>query len=229
MITLLFVEGERDFYFFYYLFQKIKNFTDVDISRGFSDTIFYHYSRRPRKVVQQSDEFLLLVCHSGKQAAKKAFVEIINELIRVVGNVNKVLLILDRDNDKKTKSKIFREVASLKTRFPSDPLQLINRVIHQNLEEHLVKRRSIGIRVGIVDIEPNLDKIISDFIKEQHILPDSKCKGDYDEIIKETMNHYDLNIDNLCKRIVEQHKDKLVPFLQRFNIKDSICQFFKNS
>lgn len=205
----------------------MKKYVVISTESGFDDYIYYYYKRLPRLVVRLDDKYVILVRFHGKQAAINGYMEAVNQLVRQKTNVCELVMIVDRDEDYNTKLKIVEGIKSLNSRFTSDPISFVEDDVLENMKKLSIDRNSIQLRSWIIDVTPNLDEIIASFIKEQNVLPKDKCQCDYDTIIDNAKEYFNVDINGLCSILFESHGNKLSTYLQRRGIKNPLCQIFK--
>ncbi len=221
-ITLIFVEGHRDFYFFYHTLQTVKNFVQIEPNEVM-DYIYYHFKRRDRLLIRHDDEIIIIIRCDGKINAIDTFLHAIPKLFQNDTSTTKILVIVDDDHDRETKEKIIAHVNALNQENSFDISNVTNL-------EHLVSLKASSeekqIVFGIMNITPNLDHVLATLIKENNVIPRSQQDGDYDTVISKTMSSCNLNLEQLCKFVITQNDSNFENFLSRFSIKTSLCNFF---
>lgn len=96
---IAFVEGKLDLYFFQSVLTGLKGWQDASVHNcePVSDVYNFFKKSRNRMIVRHDNDYAMLVRCDGKINATDKFIEFINDSLRTDHQIEKILLIVDKD------------------------------------------------------------------------------------------------------------------------------------
>jgi len=231
LVFIIFVEGERDLYFFYYFFIFIKNGVLLDTNENPPYAYYYFKKARNREILKINDEYVILVDANNKKNAIKTFLAINNRLLRDVPNdIKKTILIIDSDSDKKIHQKVQTNVSDLKKLFRSLPFKAgpVSQTYH--LTKRTLSLESKNLEICVVDIENNLEEVLVYFLINCTNLPAKMKKhasSNHKFLKKLSQSWKTKNLNEFYNYIFTNFGNELKSEFDRRSIKKSLCNIIR--
>lgn len=226
MVTIIFVEGMHDSYFFLNLLEKFKNFLSVEIDACKSIYPLYYYFRNNpnRFIVKKEGEYYIIVEGRGRSNVTKLFINTVKELAKSPVEIKSVLLIIDEDTDSDPRGKIMEQISSIAKIL--DGFKTSNPESYKHLSHTKITRGSRHFKAGSVDIKPSLENVLATLIKNHNIIPDNLRKFDDDGIILNAISYLGVNnYEGLCKYLFSEKYSIMKEELTRIGLTETICEF----
>lgn len=198
--------------------------TDIDDCKSLNP-LYYYFRNNPRRFIMKKEgEYYLIVEGYGRIGSTKLFVNTVKELAKTFVDVKSILLIVDGDTDPNPEYKVMQKVddiGKVLNGFKTGESKQF-----KSLSQTEITRYGISFKVGMMDVEPSLERVLATFIKNHNIIPDNLCKCYDDEIISNTINELGLkDFEELCKHLFNKKHVEIEQELNRIGLKETICKF----
>ena len=231
MVTIIFVEGKTDVYFFQSALTILKNsqiVTPYDCRNA--STQYYAYRRKEKIIVRSESKYAILIGCNGKHGAINTFIESIKEFLRRDNPVVKLFLVIDQDYPGKFEKKMVDELQSLTNEFPHENISLTSFQKTNALYKATISRRTKKIQLGFTEVKPNLEAIISTLLRDYSTIPNDHLVGGEHEIIRNACKYLQINgIEELCSYLIEHYKDQLKLKITQNELTHSICYMLSSN
>lgn len=222
MLFAVFVEGKNDLYFFAEIIKAFKNYQKGEIVMDWKLGLLLNYFKTLKTTVltKNGDTLVIIQC-KGKTSAIRAFKHSLKEFLNNDA-VRKSFLIIDADQSLDVKTQILDEILEQKT----PGIENEKPIVFKRLLKTKLKKYPNTLETGIIDICPNLEIVISNFLKKFKVIPKEFTKeSDPHDIIKNAIIVLKMeNYEEFCKYLISKKNDELKEELDRLTILDSLCE-----
>ena len=237
VVTVIFVEGDTDLYFFQDILVALKNTQTVtphDCKEA--RNVYYFYDRRQRRVIINSskqkkvivrsskDDYVILISCNNKKNTINTFIKSINEFLSYDNPVSKLFLIVDQDFAQGFVDQISDRICTLETQFPTEHIHINPFQSSDSLYKTIISRRSKKIQLGFTEVKPSLEFILVRFLRFYSDIPKSYLEGTQHEIIRKAYKYLNMNgTKELLTHLTQKYKMQLETEMTRAELKQPIC------
>lgn len=222
MLFALFVEGRNDFYFFRNIVKTYKKYQIGTIEYDWKLALLLNYFKKLRTtVLTKNGDSLVIIEGRGKGFATKTFLYMIKEFLNNEA-VAKSVLIIDADKSLDPKPSIVQKFSQQKiTNLTIEESKIFKRLLTTTLKKYPKE-----LETAIIDICPNLEVVISIFLKKFKIVsPEITKESDHHLLIRNAIENLKLNsYEDLCNYLTVKYAKELEIELTQICMLDTLCK-----
>ena len=222
MLFALFVEGRNDFYFFREVIKTYKNYQPGNDDCDWRVLYLLNYFKTSKTIVlKKNNDFLVIIQGRGKHDATGTFLYMMKEFLNNV-IVAKSILIIDSDKSPDPKNSIFEKIFQQKIHnLEKDKPKSFKRLLYTKLKSYPKE-----LEIGIMDICPNLEIILSTFLRKYNVIPTPLTQEpDPHTVIDNAITNLKLDsYEDFCTYLVSQKNKELETELNQLCLLDTLCK-----